>query len=1125
MPQINAQNRPDLILPDDLVLNCGDFDYDEIIDWMASVEVVNNCPQYTLTNDYDGRLPSLCGDTKVIRWQYRDICGDMLVDSARLSKINSGTELSFVSCPDNIIFRTDTISCPLLPFFTTPTALDCFGPTEVNQIPNSDGLLFPSGAAFPIGTTEVGFEAIDNCGRTATCTFNIIIIPNEVPNVSCPSNDVLVCADENDCGWTSNSVISPTTIFNQCAQHNFSYRITLPDETVVFSDDIMDDDGDPSGMKFPLGKTEICYTVADASGSILSLCCFDVIVNDCQRPVMICPGDAMVECRALQSGNPFNAWLDLSIRSDNCDTSLIFRTELIDTIEACGDIVSANYLLVAIDDAGNNNGCITTFNVIDTVAPVITSVSLPRDTVECDGSMNLPQLEEWLATNGGYTDDDVDETCGSFTWKFDPRSTGFIEQRNCPVIGYYQVNFFVEDGCGNTSNSVRARLYLRDTQVPIIEGPESLVLFSNERNLNDKVNDWISMFTSADSCSTISLAEDFNGLPNNFQEDTTVVNVNFLALDICNNETILRRNITVIKSEESVITSPRNLFLRCGEDFDSLIGDWLTDFELDLKCDSFTVVHTFDADLLNRCGGDVSVNWVLTDTCGTATSASATITVAQDVIPPVFLSCPSNITLSSDPTMEGCGAFFEFVIPEAEDCNGPIAINLENISSLPDGVLNNVFPIGTTTIMFSATDHCGSQAFCNYSVTVVDNECQNNGNVAISGSLRTESGFSVPNVTVNLEADLPEYPLVKISDEAGYAFSNLPREVSYTVRPKKTDDPLNGLSTLDLVLMQRHILGILPLSTAYQVIAADVNGSESVSSADIILATRVLVGLDDNFPNDESWKFVDASQTFSNALLPFPFREAITFTNLQNNINDANFIAIKNGDVSGNADPGFKSEEVLLKKVAKTIKIEDKKVLQGALVELPIDLDSGPIYGLQMSISLDDFEFLNSTSDQLKIGTHIFEESRVLHIVWYDSEGASLKPFSINLRSRVTADLSKTLSFSDQLIPEFYTGEQLVSKRIGFEFINEKPKTILHQNYPNPFADATTIAFSLSQSEEVSLRILDFNGKLLYNEKCLGQKGLNSIVIEKSTLLTSGIYYYVLQTGEGEFSKRMVFLK
>jgi len=51
---------------------------------------------------------------------------------------------------------------------------------------------------------------------------------------------------------------------------------------------------------------------------------------------------------------------------------------------------------------------------------------------------------------------------------------------------------------------------------------------------------------------------------------------------------------------------------------------------------------------------------------------------------------------------------------------------------------------------------------------------------------------------------------------------------AYSIEPQKNDNPLNGVSTFDLVLISKHILGITKFDNPYQYIAADANKSDRV---------------------------------------------------------------------------------------------------------------------------------------------------------------------------------------------------------------------------------------------------------------------------------------------------------
>ena len=81
-------------------------------------------------------------------------------------------------------------------------------------------------------------------------------------------------------------------------------------------------------------------------------------------------------------------------------------------------------------------------------------------------------------------------------------------------------------------------------------------------------------------------------------------------------------------------------------------------------------------------------------------------------------------------------------------------------------------------------------------------------------------------------------------------------------------------------------------------------------------------------------------------------------------------------------------------------------------------------------------------------------------------------------------------------------------------------------NYPNPFSDRTTIAFSLPETENVQLSIFDTNGKelikLIDNEKY--DKGRHQIEVDGGEL-NAGVYYYTLRTGKEIVGEKLMILK
>ncbi|MFN8329772.1 MAG: dockerin type I domain-containing protein [Saprospiraceae bacterium] len=100
-------------------------------------------------------------------------------------------------------------------------------------------------------------------------------------------------------------------------------------------------------------------------------------------------------------------------------------------------------------------------------------------------------------------------------------------------------------------------------------------------------------------------------------------------------------------------------------------------------------------------------------------------------------------------------------------------------------------------------------------------------------------------------------------------FGDLDLSLNYTIKPERTDDPLNGVSTQDIVLIQKHILGKAVIASPYRLIAADVNNSGNITGADIAEIRKLILGIIPNFAKVNSWTFVSDNYKFADPALPF----------------------------------------------------------------------------------------------------------------------------------------------------------------------------------------------------------------------------------------------------------------
>ncbi len=146
----------------------------------------------------------------------------------------------------------------------------------------------------------------------------------------------------------------------------------------------------------------------------------------------------------------------------------------------------------------------------------------------------------------------------------------------------------------------------------------------------------------------------------------------------------------------------------------------------------------------------------------------------------------------------------------------------------------------------------------------------------------------------------------------------------------------------------------------------------------------------------------------------------------------------------------------------------------------------------------------------------VVEAGDKLEIALYDEHGTI-----------VSGPFQHTVSTSD--IRNAYMSVQL---RVGDV---QPQKTILAQNFPNPFNPETWIPYQLSQATEVKIQIYDISGHLVRTLD-LGWQARDSYMTSSSAAywdgknelgerVSSGIYFYTLQTADFAATRRMVILK
>jgi hypothetical protein len=220
-----------------------------------------------------------------------------------------------------------------------------------------------------------------------------------------------------------------------------------------------------------------------------------------------------------------------------------------------------------------------------------------------------------------------------------------------------------------------------------------------------------------------------------------------------------------------------------------------------------------------------------------------------------------------------------------------------------------------------ARDEAGNTSSCVSTIIVQDlGYCDVGYGYALLTNMPNERG--IPKTKVTIDAfnsclgDSIHLELSSVLLSNGYwqegagctNFSCNIAPIGYTTMmvPSKTDDYNNGLTTYDLVLIYKHILGITPLNSPYKILAADANLDNQVNMDDLVLIKKWIQGTNGQ-QKGPCWRYVPKYFVFPDPQHPFssPFPEKIALSNIHDpNVEwfSYDFIGVKLGDVNYSVD-------------------------------------------------------------------------------------------------------------------------------------------------------------------------------------------------------------------------------
>ncbi|XP_033096234.1 uncharacterized protein LOC117100567 isoform X3 [Anneissia japonica] len=568
------------------------------------------------------------------------------------------------NCLSEIHQTTDDRQPTAVVFWTEPIAMD-------NHYIMNFTSNYKSGDTFVIGVTEINYTAVDPSGNIAICSFYVNITDHEYPVLHCPDESILASTDRN---------LYYSTVY---------WNVSVTDNSGFTTLNCTHQSGDQFSAIWPVTQQPVTCLAVDPYNNAES-CLFNITVYDDENPEILCPADVSVTTDPGLS-TTFVNWT--VIYTDNTDTMYDVRvsgsgTSYNETGEKFSiGITTLEY--VVTDKFGNNETCRFDVFVTDKENPVITGCpsDISVNTTRMSSYTNVTWLKPNATDNSGIVSLDSMHTSGD----------GF-------PLSTTSVVYSATDPYNNTA-ICSFEVTVIDPEMPwFINCPLDIEANTDlgRSYVNVTWQEPIAMDNSGD-VDVVQTAEPGDG----FGVGTHLVS--YTAIDEHENVAECFFTIKVSDNEVPVFNCDiNNVTVQVDIDSSTSRASWTLDDATD-NVGVVSMTQTYNQSFEFEIGR-TSVTYTATDAAGNEGNCSFDV-IVLDFVPPVLV-CSPNLTAYAGP--DSANANVSWMLPITSDNSG---VNPTLESNLEP---NNIFDIGTHTVIYTSSDKSKNVATCSFNVTVID---------------------------------------------------------------------------------------------------------------------------------------------------------------------------------------------------------------------------------------------------------------------------------------------------------------------------------------------------------------------------------------------------------------------
>lgn len=1004
-------------------------------------------------------------------------------------------------------------------------------------------------------------------------TQTIKIMDTLAPIIQCPV-DKTVSTDNYSCS-SGLILLEAPVIQDNC--ESFEYKVEAFDVDGK-SLDVSQQASLNYISNLALGDTKIVYTATDESGNSSS-CSYTIRTEDQTPPNPICDGHTKVALNndgatrlyatALDDGSYDNCGIQelrIAKMTDSCGGQANVFGKYVEF--CCAEIgQKVQVQLQVVDVHGNMNACMAEVVLEDKIAPAILA---PADlTIACTTVWNLDDLSNFgtIATDPSEQKD---------VQIFDAYNNGVVAKDgialdNCSVTWTETNEANINCGVGVITRTFTATDKYGQTAVDV-----QTIHVQNANPFNGNDITWPENI-DIEGCSTIDIDPELTGKPSFSNKScasillkhedkifTTVDSACQLVLrtwevlDKCqytgSGQVGIWSHVQTIKLNNTIaptiLSSQQDTVL-------SVYGVCKGEVALEIKAEDdctpqkdlsyfYRIESTDDKAYLNTghtkqfvdtlAIGSYRVYWIVEDKCGNRATSNYQLSVKDGKLPTPYCNASLSTALMNE-NGEVLLRAKAFNLASLDNCTAPEDLKFSFSKSVTDTTMLldcSMIPNGISHVMeleMWVTDEAGNQDFCKVQVKVEDHfdACTNTGSIELAGKILTHGkGETLVDVPIRLISDQSEFPKLSNTDATGaFAFTDLPIGKDYQIQATKNDDPNNGVSTLDIILIQKHILGIQPFDNQFDMVAADVNRTGTINGSDIIHIRKLILGHYEHFPKTESWFFMNPNYKFLN-----PYTSSADAGYVIDAANssklDLQLLAIKMGDVNASYKADFSEDsDTRNERLFNMSWSADPRTN-----ELVIYADQAmSCTGFQWAFSWKNAQLQDIQSDVFELSEeHYISSEEQIKMSYHLMESLDIAAGTVLFRLKFEdlSSLNNSFTLDRNIIrPEAYTAALEIRNpmlRKASEAANVSSFELL-QNVPNPFKTTTVIPLDVLKTGTYSLYVHDANGVLVHQSTKVLATGRQVFDLDSMVDAPNGVYYYTIVGADEKQTKKFIKIR